>query len=126
MWSGRLAIFGDAIAADPVLPDPLDLEPLLTPPGEGRPDRMGQPAQRFDHRLDGGVSFLRLSRLIESACLVPWRAAVCDFLPFGVAVVGVRENGSGIQQITQSPFAEAIIVACEQITAQLISGDLQY
>ena len=74
MSSGRLAIFGDAIAADPILLDPLDLEALLTQPGEGCPDSMGQPAQRFDDRFNGGalLALEQIDQYSLCSCSPPW------------------------------------------------------
>ncbi len=48
----------------------------------------------------GGVGAGRKGRMSNDCFIV------------GVAVVGVTVNGSGIQQIAEPPFAEAIILAC--------------
>jgi hypothetical protein len=49
-----------------------------------------------------------------------------DCFSIGVAVMGVGVYGPGVQQIAQPPFAEAIVVALQQIASQGINCDLQY
>ena len=58
-------------------------------------------------------------------CAGSERGVAHDRLRIGVRVVRVPKDDAVLPEVTESPFAKPVVVACRKVTPELVDRDLQ-